>query len=58
MTVVPRLVIGAGDWAGTRICVPSGAWQNVLTRRPVGGGAVDVHELWREFPVALLERTA
>ena len=58
MTIVPRLVIRAdGRWQGTKICVPQGSWTNVLTGQPVDGGDVDLSELWREFPVALLERT-
>jgi (1->4)-alpha-D-glucan 1-alpha-D-glucosylmutase len=57
MTVVPRLVAAAdGRWQGTRICVPRGRWTNVLTAQPVEGGDVDLCELWRDFPVALLER--
>ena len=59
MTVVPRLVIRAdGRWHGTGICVPQGSWTNVLTGQPIGGGTVDVSELWRDFPVALLERVS
>jgi (1->4)-alpha-D-glucan 1-alpha-D-glucosylmutase len=57
MTVVPRLVITAGgQWCGTTLRVPDGTWQNVLTDNRVSGGEVDLAELWREFPVALLER--
>jgi (1->4)-alpha-D-glucan 1-alpha-D-glucosylmutase len=59
MTIVPRLVIRVnGCWRGTTLCVPGGSWTNVLTGRSVGGGNVDVAELWRDFPVALLERTS
>lgn len=59
MTVVPRLVIRAdGRWHGTAICVPQGSWTNVLTGQPIVGGTVDVSELWRDFPVALLERVS
>jgi (1->4)-alpha-D-glucan 1-alpha-D-glucosylmutase len=58
MAVVPRLVLRAQDrWRGTTIQIPPGAWQNVLTGQRVEAGAVDVSELWRDFPVALLERT-
>jgi len=57
MTIVPRLVIGAnGCWRGNTLCVPGGSWTNVLTGHPVDGGTVDLSELWRDFPVALLER--
>jgi maltooligosyltrehalose synthase len=59
MTVAPRLVVGAdGRWQGTRICVPPGSWTNVLTTQPIEGGDLELCELWRDFPVALLERLA
>ena len=58
MTIVPRLVIRAGGhWQGTKICVPQGSWTNVLSGQPIDGGDIELSELWREFPVALLERT-
>jgi len=58
MTIVPRLVTRAnGRWQGTRICVPQGAWTNVLTGQPAEGGDIELSELWRDFPVALLERS-
>jgi len=57
MTIVPRLVMRAnGRWQGTGICVPRGSWTNVLTGQPIDGGDVDVSDIWRDFPVALLER--
>jgi (1->4)-alpha-D-glucan 1-alpha-D-glucosylmutase len=57
MTIVPRLVTRAeAGWHGTTIPVPPGVWHNVLTARRVEGGDVDAADLWREFPVALLER--
>jgi (1->4)-alpha-D-glucan 1-alpha-D-glucosylmutase len=57
MTIVPRLVLRAGGrWAGTSICVPHGSWTNVLTGYSIDGGEVELAELWRDFPVALLER--
>jgi (1->4)-alpha-D-glucan 1-alpha-D-glucosylmutase len=57
MTVVPRLVLGAGgSWANTTITLTPGTWRNVLTGAEVAGGPVDLRELWRDFPVALLER--
>jgi (1->4)-alpha-D-glucan 1-alpha-D-glucosylmutase len=59
LTVAPRLVVGAGGrWQGTRICVPPGWWTDALTGQPIDGGDVDVSDLWREFPVALLERVS
>jgi (1->4)-alpha-D-glucan 1-alpha-D-glucosylmutase len=58
MTIVPRLRLRAHNrWRGTTIQVPPGAWQNVLTGQRVDTGEINVSELWREFPVALLERT-
>jgi (1->4)-alpha-D-glucan 1-alpha-D-glucosylmutase len=57
MTVVPRLVLQAkGRWRGTSLPIPPGQWYNVLSGRPVEGGEADVATLWRDFPVALLER--
>jgi (1->4)-alpha-D-glucan 1-alpha-D-glucosylmutase len=54
-TVVPRLVkILGGDWADTTVELPKGRWTNRLTGSEVGGGAVPIGELLRDFPVALL----
>jgi (1->4)-alpha-D-glucan 1-alpha-D-glucosylmutase len=58
MTIVPRLVIRArGRWPGTTLSVPRGSWTNVLTRQSIDGGEIELADLWRDFPVALLERT-
>jgi len=57
MTIVPRLGTRAsGQWRGTTIAAGSGVWHNALTGQRVGGEEIDVAELWRDFPVALLER--
>jgi (1->4)-alpha-D-glucan 1-alpha-D-glucosylmutase len=57
ITVVPRLVLGAGEhWPNTTIPLPEGAWHSPLSRRRFSSGAVPLGDLWREFPVALLER--
>jgi (1->4)-alpha-D-glucan 1-alpha-D-glucosylmutase len=57
VTIVPRLVIqAAGRWHGTAVRIPAGAWHNVLTGTRVQGGDVALVDLWRDFPVALLER--
>jgi (1->4)-alpha-D-glucan 1-alpha-D-glucosylmutase len=57
VTVVPRLVLGSSpSWPGTTIWLPKGVWHNALTKRRFEAGAVPVADLWREFPVALLER--
>lgn len=56
VTIAPRLSVkAASDWRDTRVTLPRGAWQNVLTgdRYPA---CVQLPELWRDFPVALLER--
>ena len=57
MTVVPRhsLALG-GDWKDTTIAVPSGKWRNRLTGESISSGTVEVAELFRAFPVALLVR--
>ena len=56
VSVAPRLSRGPdGKWESTQIALPSGQWTNVLTGESLRGGkAIDVAELWRRFPVALL----
>jgi (1->4)-alpha-D-glucan 1-alpha-D-glucosylmutase len=57
--VVPRLVAGlAGDWAGTTVTLPGGAWADVLAGGKVGGGDASVAALCGRFPVAVLAREA
>lgn len=57
VTAVPRLVVRAGGrWAHTTIALPPGLWHNAMTNERVEGGEVDLSRLWRDFPVALLER--
>jgi len=56
ITVVPRLVLGAKDqWHDASLALPAGRWRNVLAGKPFSG-VVTLDELWRDFPVALLER--
>jgi (1->4)-alpha-D-glucan 1-alpha-D-glucosylmutase len=56
MTIVPRLVMkAAGCGRGTTVRIPAGAWVNVMTGDRLNGGDVDIGDLWRDFPVALLE---
>jgi (1->4)-alpha-D-glucan 1-alpha-D-glucosylmutase len=56
ITVVPRLVLGAcGRWRQTTLHLPPGRWRNLLTLEEAGA-VTDLGHLWREFPVALLER--
>ncbi len=54
--VVPRLVTGIGDWAGTTVALPAGTWTDVLTGDQVEGGDASVAQLLRRFPVAVLGR--
>ena len=57
MTIVPRLVMkAAGRWQGTTVPVPRGTWNNAITGEQMHSGDVDLADLWRDFPVALLER--
>ncbi|HEU4687063.1 MAG TPA: malto-oligosyltrehalose synthase [Vicinamibacterales bacterium] len=57
MTIVPRLVMkAAGRWHGTTVPVPRGTWNNAITGEQMHSGDVDLADLWRDFPVALLER--
>jgi len=56
-TVVPRLVHGlSGGWRDTRVALPAGRWQNVLTGDAVDGGSARLAEVLARFPVALLRR--
>ena len=56
ITVAPRwLVRLGGDWQGTTLRLPSGRWHNELTGDDVEG-TVELAELLRRFPVALLSR--
>ncbi len=56
VAVAPRLTgTLRGSWDGTSLALPNGQWHNVLTRRHESG-VVHPSELWRDFPVALLER--
>jgi (1->4)-alpha-D-glucan 1-alpha-D-glucosylmutase len=56
VTAVPRLVLGAcGQWRDTTLRLPEGRWRNVLSGDWVSGVS-DLADLWRDFPVALLEK--
>ena len=57
MTIVPRLAMtAAGRSSGTTVRIAAGIWDNVITGERVNQGDIDVGDLWRDFPVALLER--
>jgi (1->4)-alpha-D-glucan 1-alpha-D-glucosylmutase len=57
LTVAPRLPLTVcADWTGTTLEIPGGSWKNRLTGESVGGGTIEVAELLKEFPVALLVR--
>ena len=60
VVVAPRLVLKLrGDWAGTTVALPRGAWTSVLTGEQWEGGRdVAVAELTNRFPVAVLKRPA
>jgi (1->4)-alpha-D-glucan 1-alpha-D-glucosylmutase len=52
-----RLPVGlarAGGWGETRLPLPGGDWTELLTGRPVAGGAVRVADLLAGLPVAVL----
>ena len=54
-TVVPRLVQAiAGSWGDTAVLLPKRRWTNRLTGTQLGGGRINLDELFRDFPVALL----
>jgi (1->4)-alpha-D-glucan 1-alpha-D-glucosylmutase len=61
LAIAPRLPLklrAAGGWRETRLPVPHAAWRNVLTDTEHAGPELDLGELLRDFPVALLERVS
>lgn len=57
VTLAPRLVVGLdGDWRGTLIELPAGAWKNVFTGERFEGGTLELSRMFARFPVTLLER--
>lgn len=57
VTVVPRLTsLLPRELLRVTLPLPPGAWRNVVTGDEHIGGDVDVRDVWRRFPVALLER--
>jgi (1->4)-alpha-D-glucan 1-alpha-D-glucosylmutase len=56
ITIVPRWLVRLGeDWKNTRLRLPNGLWQNEFTGDTIGG-TVQISELLRRFPVALMSR--
>jgi (1->4)-alpha-D-glucan 1-alpha-D-glucosylmutase len=59
LTCVPRWnAMRGSDWGGTAIDLPGGRWKNELTGDELGGGAMQVEQLFTRFPVALFTRQA
>jgi (1->4)-alpha-D-glucan 1-alpha-D-glucosylmutase len=59
VTLATRLAVRLdhlGGWAGHTVALPEGAWRDVLTGRPVGGGVQPIAPLLDKHPVALLVR--
>ena len=57
LTFATRLPLTVGsDWSGTSVQLPDGTWRNRLSGQVIAGGRVEVGELLRDFPVALLVR--
>ena len=56
ITVVPRLLLTLGDWAGTLLELPEGGWRNQFTGDVIQGGKAEVASIIKRFPVALLTR--
>ncbi len=56
-TIVPRLTMKLlGVWRNTTVTLPEGQWRNRLTNATYVGGRVAMHEIFKDFPVALLVR--
>jgi maltooligosyltrehalose synthase len=45
------------EWDGVGVSLPAGSWRDVLSDQRLDGGERPVADLWRTFPVSLLERT-
>ena len=57
VTVAPRWPVRLGGrWADTRVALPAGRFENVLTGETVAGPMVEAAQLFQRFPVALLAR--
>lgn len=57
LTIVPRLLPESSRISDETVLeLPAGEWRNVLTEPTPLSGRVSLAEVWRDFPVALLER--
>jgi len=54
ITVAPRLLASLEEWGATVLEIPEGHWRNQFTGELVEGGKLELAELLRPFPVALL----
>jgi maltooligosyltrehalose synthase len=55
LAVVPRLTAKPGGaWRRAKLALPDGRWKNRLTGAIAEGGNIEIGELLRAFPVALL----
>lgn len=57
IALVTRLPVGleaGGGWGDTTVQLPPGAWHDVISRTSHEGGTVEVAEIFRYLPVALL----
>jgi (1->4)-alpha-D-glucan 1-alpha-D-glucosylmutase len=60
ITLATRLPVALhrlGGWSSSTVVLPDGQWQDVLTGRAVGSGAVRIDDLLANYPVALLARS-
>jgi (1->4)-alpha-D-glucan 1-alpha-D-glucosylmutase len=55
VAVVPRLGVRADGWRDTSLMLPPGNWRDLLGEGTFSG-TVAAAEVWRAFPIALLER--
>ena len=56
-TIVPRLPYTLGaEWGDTTVELPEGSWLNYITGEAVRGGRIELGQMLREFPVAVLAR--
>ena len=55
LAVAPRWMFKLEkNWANTRITIPAGRWHHLLTGDEIRGGYMNIEDLLKRFPVALL----